>query len=99
MIRGDGVLAGRSQVIAAPNDSALYTLDQVQALHVDVPVLAKDPTTGKFKLTIAVKKSTDLSTFAPLPITSDGAAFNAQGELEFQFNSSDHAAFFRLESH
>jgi hypothetical protein len=99
MIRGDGVQAGRAQVIAAPNDSALYTLDQVQALHVDAPLLAKDPTTGKFKLTIAVKKSTDLSTFVSLPITSDAAALNAQGEMEFQFSSSDRAAFFRLESH
>ncbi len=76
----------------------LYTLSQVQALQVGAPLLAKDPATGLFKLTIGVLKSSDLSHFAPFPMTSPQTTINGDGKLEFQFNSPDSAAFFRLET-
>ena len=62
------------------------------------PLLAKDPVSGKFKLTIGAKKSTDLTTYTPLPFSSGEATINGQGAMEFQFTSPDNAAFFRLES-
>jgi hypothetical protein len=94
-----GIATGRTQVTDSPNSYGLYSLAQVQALHVGAPLLAKDPASGKFKLTIAAKKSADLSTYTPLPFSAGDATINGQGEMEFQFTSPDNAAFFRLEAH
>lgn len=93
-----GMQAGRTQVTDSPNNYGLYRLNQVQALNVGTPLLTKDPVSGKFKLTIGVKKSTDLTTFSAFPFTSGEATFNALGEMEFRFSSPDNAAFFRLET-
>lgn len=68
------------------------------AEFVGTPLLAKDPVSGKFKLTIAAKKSAGLTTYAPLPFSAGEATIYAQGEMEFLFTSPDNAAFFRLES-
>ena len=93
-----GLLAGRNQVTGSPNSYGLYSLNQVQALNVGTPLLTKDQVSGKFKLTIKAKKSSDLSTYTPLPFASGDTMINSQGELEFKFTSPDNAAFFRLES-
>jgi alpha-tubulin suppressor-like RCC1 family protein len=87
-----------SNYFANAETSGLYTASQVHALHAGTPMLAKDPATGLFKLTIAVLKSADLVNFNALPMTSPQTSINAKGELEFQFSSPDKAAFFRIES-
>ena len=94
-----GMATGRTQVTDSPNSYGLYSLAQVQALHVGAPLLAKDPVSGKFKLTIGAKKSADLSTYTALPFSAGAATINALGEMEFKFTSPDNAAFFRLETH
>jgi|GEM_PF-2894583 len=91
--------AGRTSVINDPNHFNLYNPSQVQALNVGAPLLARDPATGKFKLTIKAKKSVDLKTFSDLPFVAEDSSINYNGEIEFQFTSPDNAAFFRLESH
>lgn len=82
--------------------AGLYTTAQVRALNVGVPLLTKDATTGKFKLTIGVQKSTNLATapFTDFPMNGPGmtTTINAQGKLEFVFPVTDNAAFFRLEA-
>jgi hypothetical protein len=93
-----GMATGRAQVTDSPNNYGLYSLSQVQALHVGTPLLAKDSATGKFKLTIGVEKSTNLVNFSPMAIPVGAATINAQGKMEFQFTSPDNAAFYRLES-
>mgnify|MGYP007028613709 CR=1 FL=1 len=93
--------AGRADVISSPNTYSLYTLSQVQALNVGVPLMVKDPVTGKFKLTLGVQKSPNLTTpFLAFPMTGAGTAtsIDAAGKLEFEFTSPDDAAFFRIES-
>lgn len=94
--------AGQADVINSPNGFGLFTLSQVKALNVDVPLLAKDPATGKFKLTIGVKKSNSLATvpFSDFPMNGAGmtSVINAAGKVEFVFPVSDSTAFFRLES-
>jgi hypothetical protein len=94
--------AGRNDVINSPNTYSLYTLSQVQALNVGVPLLTKDAVTGKFKLTIEVTKSTNLATvpFTAFPMNGAGmtTTINAQGKLEFVFPVTDNAAFFRVQS-
>ena len=72
-----------------------------QALNVGVPLLVKNPSTGKFKLTMGVQKSNNLSTpFTAFPMNTVGTntTINAAGKLEFEFTSPDNAAFFRIES-
>lgn len=93
-----GRVLGREDVKNAPNTHGLYSLSQVQALHVDTPLLAKDSASGKFKLTIGVEKSTNLVNFSPMAIPVGAATINAQGKMEFEFTAPDNAAFYRLES-
>ena len=80
------------------NTAGYYTTSQIQALNIGTPLLTQNPTTGLFKLTIAVKKSTDLKTFTAMPLSSLQTFINAQGEIEYEFSVPDKAAFFRLES-
>ena len=94
-----GMATGRTQVTDFPNNYGLYSLSQVQALHVGTPLLAKDSASGKFKLTIGVEKSTNLVNFSPMAIPIGAATINGQGKMEFEFTSPDNAAFYRLESH
>jgi hypothetical protein len=78
--------------------AGLFTQAQLQALNVDTPLLAKEPNTGLFKLTIGVEKATQLTNFFPFPMTVPQTSINAEGKLEFQFSAPDNAAFFRLEA-
>lgn len=91
-------LLGRNDVTSAPNTYSLYTLAQVQALHIDAPLLTRNAATGKFKLTLGLKKSTNQTTYAPFSFTAPETAINAQGKVEFEFTVPDNAAFFRLEA-
>ena len=95
---GVKAVSSNSDILANPNAHGLYSLSQVQALHVGTPLLAKDLASGKFKLTVGVAKSTDLINFSPMPIEAGGATINADGKMEYQFTAPDNAAFYRLES-
>ena len=87
-----------SAVLENPNQHGLYSLSQVQAINVGTPLLTRDLTTGKCKLTVGVQKSSDLVNFVPMVIPEGSAAINSQGEIEFEFNSADSAAFFRVQA-
>jgi len=76
----------------------LYSLSQVQALNVGVPLLQRDNNTGIFTLTIGVAKSTDLVQFNPFPITAPQINVDGQGRIQVQFTVPGNAAFFRLQS-
>lgn len=76
----------------------LYTQSQLQALAVDAPLLAQDPATGTFKLTLGVYKSLDLEHYSILPMTAPSVVILPDGTLEFRFTSPDNAAFFRVEA-
>ena len=82
------------------NTAGFFSTTQTQILNVGVPLIARDPVSGRIKLTIGVAKARDLATpFTPFPMTTPQISINAQGKLEFEFDSSEDAAFFRLESH
>lgn len=85
-------------VYLANSGSGGYTRDQIQALNVDAPLLSKDPTSGLFKLTMGLRKSTDLKNFAGFPMTAPQISINTDGKLEFRFTSPDNAAFYRVEA-
>jgi hypothetical protein len=93
-----GRALGQADVTNAPNTYGLYNLSQVQALNVDAPLLTREAGNNKFKLTIKVKKSTDLKTFSAFPFVFENSTINANGEMEFQFTSTENAAFYRLEA-
>ncbi len=93
-----GYNLGVGAVTGNPNIYSLYTPSQVQAIHVSTPLLSKVPGTGKFKLTIKARKSTNLSDYADLNFSSGETSINPAGEMEFLFSSGDNAAFFRLET-
>ena len=81
------------------SQNGLYTQAQLQALHVGAPMIARDPLTQEFKLTIGIKKSTDLIFFEPFPILAPGVTVNPQAEIEYKFTVPDNAAFFLLQTH
>ncbi|MEI8341728.1 MAG: leucine-rich repeat domain-containing protein [Verrucomicrobiota bacterium] len=94
-----GRVLGQADVKNAPNTYGLYNLSQVQALNVDAPLLTREAGNNKFKLTMKVKKSTNLKTFTSLPFVSGDSTINSNGEMEFQFTSTENAAFYRIETH
>jgi hypothetical protein len=64
---------GRDDVTSAPNTYSLYTLSQVQALNVDVPLIQRNATTGMLTLTIGVQKTTSLNlNLLGLPVECGG---------------------------
>jgi hypothetical protein len=83
---------------AGANDAGLYTSAQLQALQVAAPVLARNPITGEFILTLGFEKSTDLQSFVPLPLTVPQVTINGQGKLEFRFTAPEPAAFLRVQT-
>ena len=82
---------------ANANGANLYSPSQVQALNVDVPLIQRN-LAGTFTLTLGIEKSTNLVNFTPFPMTAPQTLINGQGKLEFQFNGSGNAAFFRVEA-
>ena len=84
--------------VANLNAGQFFSLSQIQALHMDAPLLSRNAATGAFKLTLGLRKSTDLIQYAPFPFTAPGTTINGQGKLEFEFTVPDNAAFFRLEA-
>jgi len=80
------------------NAAGFFTTTQVQALHIDVPLISRAAGSGLFKLTLGLQKSTGLTSFTPFPFTAGGVTVNGQGKVEFEFASPDDAAFFRLET-
>jgi trimeric autotransporter adhesin len=79
------------------NGAGYYSLSQVQALNSGTPLIQRNPATGKFKLTLDWKKSTDLTTFTNFPAPAGSAvSISPTGDIEFEFTSPDDAAFFRL---
>ena len=78
--------------------NGLYTLPQVRALNVSVPLIERNPATGAFTLTLGLEKSTNLGTFIPFPMTAPQTSINGAGKLEFQFTAPDNSAFFRVEA-
>jgi hypothetical protein len=90
--------AGRDSVLLAPNNHGLYTLSQVQQLHVGTPLIQKNAGAGSFTLKIGVQKATNLGTgnFTAFPMLAPQCVINAQGQLEFEFTVPDNAAFFKV---
>ncbi len=79
------------------NAEGLYAAQQLQAMNPGAPLIGKDPVTGDFKVTVAVKKSVDLMNFSLLPLSTPQASVNLQGALDFRFVPTAPKAFFRLE--
>jgi len=92
--------AGRSDVTNLPNTYGLNTVSQLQALNVNSPLLAKNPTNGMFTLTVGVQRAPQLTNFALFPMSSPGftTSINPAGNLEFNFTDANDAAFFRLQA-
>lgn len=80
------------------NGAGLFTVDQVKALYIPTPVLTRNSATGKFILTMDLKRGLDLDMFEDLPVTASQISVNAAGDIEYEFEFDKNAAFFRLES-
>ena len=84
---------------AGANSAGLYTTQQIQAMNTATPLISRNPATGKFKLIIDWKKSTDLTNFSDFPAPAGSSvSINTDGNIEFEFSVQDNAAFFRLEA-
>jgi FG-GAP repeat len=79
------------------NAEGLFSGPQLQAMNPNTPLISKNPVTGDFKVTVAVKKSVDLMNFSIFPLSTPGASINSLGALEVRFSAAEPKAFFRLE--
>lgn len=79
------------------NAEGLYSGEQLQTMNPGTPLISRDPLTGDFKVTVAVKKSVDLSNFSLFPLSAPAVSVSNQGKLEVRFFPTDPKAFFRLE--
>jgi hypothetical protein len=79
------------------NAEGLYAAQQLQTMNPGTPLIGKNPVTGDFKVTVAVKKSVDLMNFSLFPLSPPQAAVNLQGGLDIRFIPPDLKAFFRFE--
>lgn len=82
------------------NNAGLYRPEQMQTLALGAPLLARDPASGSFTLTLGLERSTDLNQFDPLPLTPGHSFINADGELEFEFTppAASTAEFYRIQA-
>lgn len=77
--------------------AGLFTAAQVQTLNAGTPLIARDPESGRVKLTIDWKKSTNLTDFQDFPAPPGSAvSITPQGNVEFDFPSTENSAFYRI---
>jgi hypothetical protein len=84
------------EVAANPNSFGYYNLSQVQGMSLGKPLLAKDPSSGKMKMTIGLRKSTNLQSWQPFSVESGNVSV-ASGKLELEITPQGNAAFYILE--
>ena len=85
-------------LFSGSNAAGLFTQGQLQALRPDAPLIAKEPGSGQFKLTLGLSKSLNLQHFDPMPMQPAGVTLNPQGKIEYRFSAPEPAAFFRVEA-
>ncbi|MFO1528846.1 MAG: hypothetical protein U1F77_03670 [Kiritimatiellia bacterium] len=84
---------------AGAESNGLYSLAGLRAIQVDAPVIARDPLTGFFRLTLGVQSApSPTGLFSPFPMAAPQTLINAQGKLEFNFTLPGDGAVFRLEA-
>ncbi len=80
------------------NGAGLFASSQIQTLNSGTPLISRNPSSGKVRLTMDWKKSTDLTTFSDFPASPAQVSVNGNGDIEFEFTPTDEAAFFRVQS-
>lgn len=78
-------------------NAGLYGREQLQALALNRPVLERNPATGKFTLTLGLKRSRDLNLFTPFPFMTPDTSINGEGEIEFDFEAVEEVEFYSVE--
>ena len=84
-------------LLSGANASGLYSASQLQGMNPGTPLLPRDAASGRFKITVAVKKSPDLMNFELQPMSPPAVNFTPQGKLEFRMPAPGPRGFYRLE--
>lgn len=85
-----------NEVAANPNLFNLYNRDQMHRLALGSPVLEKNASTGKMTLSLGMKRSTDLTNWADMPVGSSDVSVT-NGKMSIQVTPQGNAAFYILE--
>ena len=93
-----GRQAGIEEIMEEPNAFDLFSSAQIQALHIDAPLLRRDAATGEFELKLGAWKSVGLGDFSPLSFAAGDLSVSPSGEILFRFSSPEGAAFFRVDA-
>jgi hypothetical protein len=88
--------AALAEVAANPNSFGYYNPSQIQGMALGRPLLAKDPSTGKMKLSLGLKKSTDLKEWQGMNVASGDVSVTS-GKLDIKITPQEDAAFYILE--
>lgn len=89
--------AEADELLAKLNQSGLVTEEQIGAIGVPAPVIARDADSGDFVLTLDVTKSDDLESFPDRPLVADEVSVNAEGDIEIRLAEDGDKAFLRIE--
>ncbi len=87
-------LAGRQEILAAPNPHGLFTATQFRSLAIGQPFLTQDPASGTFTLNLGLKQSATLTDWSPVVPTEMN--LRPGGILELKLPAAGDAAFFRV---
>lgn len=74
-----------------------YDLEGMRALQAPAPVIARDAATGKARLTLGIRQSSDLESFTPLPATAPEVSITPEGDIQFEFDTPERSGFYRIE--
>jgi hypothetical protein len=81
---------------AGANAVGLYDAGQVEAMHPGAELLAVNPVTGRFTLTLRAEKSVDFAQFAIFPVHAADLSVTPAGSLEYGFTPTGARALFRI---
>ncbi|HMP97369.1 MAG TPA: hypothetical protein PKA51_10655 [Kiritimatiellia bacterium] len=84
--------------IATLRSNGLFTVSDVQVLAGESTLLARDPVTGQFLLTMGLQRGTNLfQPFQLLPVTAPQLQVTPQGRIELRFTDPSDASFFYID--
>jgi hypothetical protein len=89
-------IVGQNDVVSDPVAFDLCSLDQIELLDFGLPQFERDSVTELFTLTFGVEMTTNLLDFDPVLMDSSSVRVNGEGNVEFQFESVEDSAYFRL---
>lgn len=84
-------------ILDNPNEFNLFTPEQIHAMHVNQPVVERDPVTEKLTIRLGLFQSQNLTDWTPVNLQSS-EMFIRNGKVEFEVTPSTGGMFYIIEA-